>query len=71
MTIPSQRYHSLRNVRYTLLNSAISPGRISKREFRNMVSRLLRHYPHDSELAILAKKCPELLKSDKATKHGY
>ena len=71
MTIPSERYHSLRNVRYMLLNSAMAPGRISKREFREIVSRILRHYPGESELAILAKRCPELLKSDKATKHGY
>ena len=71
MTIPSERYRSMRNVRYMLLNSAISPGRISKREFREMVRRILRHYPSDSELKVMAKRCPELLKSDKATHHEY
>ena len=62
MTIPSERYRALVQMRGRLYAIALSTGRVSKRELRREVASLLKHYPAKYELERMAKKCPDLLK---------
>ena len=62
MTIPSERYRSLVQMRARLINIAFQNGKILKKEFRRELASLLRHYPYEPEFKQMAKKCPDLLK---------
>lgn len=66
MTLPYERYHALYQLPKELIGLAWSPGRLSKKMLRDLLRRLLRHYPTAWELEQLAKKVPELLKRDDA-----
>ena len=61
MTIPSERYWALKNIRPVLIGLAMPGSKISKGELRHVVRALLRHYPTDYEIDEMAKKCPRLL----------
>jgi hypothetical protein len=62
MTMPDERYRSLLYVR-DFLYDLLDP-KMTKRvpaAVRQRARRLLRHYPFQYELGLLAKKAPELL----------
>lgn len=61
MTMPNERYRAILQMRELLLQYALKPGPIRKREFRAGVRWALRHYPTEYELERIAKACPELL----------
>ena len=61
MTLPDERYRALRQVPDTLIELAFKPGPVKKRDLRRLVSILLKHYPSESEIDELARRCPRLL----------
>lgn len=63
MTLPDERYRALAQIPGVLHELATTPGPVSKRDLRRLVSRLLRHYPTQHELRHLAKKCPAILQA--------
>lgn len=64
MTLPDERYRSLRESRlflYDLLDPQKTPG-VAK-IIREQARALLRHYPTDLDLARLTEACPEVLQT--------
>ena len=70
MTLPDERYRALTAVRQMLFQLATRPGRITKREVRAEIRRVLKHYPTGYELEQLAKLAPELLEAPKPLKES-
>ena len=50
MTLPSERLRSLKQMRKALWEFSRRPGPIRKRELRQLVSILTRHYPAEFEI---------------------
>jgi hypothetical protein len=63
MTLPDERYRSIQSAGDLLLRIAahpkLTPG-VPKR-IREEAAAVLRHYPGQWDLALLEKKCPEVL----------
>ena len=64
MTLPCERYNSLRYTEQFLLDlcDPKKTPRVS-REVRNNARRCLRHYPRPYDLDVIATKCPEVVDS--------
>ena len=62
MTLPGERYRALRQLPTALTDLALAPGPVGKRELREIVRRLLRHYPLVPEIDRMAKASPDLLR---------
>ena len=62
MTLPDERYRSLRQGR-KLLEELCDPGKTPRVPsiVRDRARGALRHFPSDYELDTMAQKCPELL----------
>ena len=62
MTLPSERYRAMVNIRSALMDLATHEGRIQKGDLRRVIYWALRHYPSEYELQEISEKCPRLLK---------
>jgi hypothetical protein len=63
MTLPDERYRSIQSAGDLLLRIAahpkLTPG--VPRRIREEAAAILRHYPGEWDLALLEKKCPEVV----------
>ena len=62
MTLPDERYTSLKQLEARLIKIAMQSGQINKRELRGDIMRALRHFPTGFEIDKLAEESPHLLK---------
>lgn len=60
MTLPYERFNALRQVPEALLELTRPGARLKKREVREKVRWLLRHYPLPHELVEIASQTPLL-----------
>ena len=62
MTLPVERYRSLRHAR-KLLEDLVDPGKTPRvpSSVRERARAALRHYPSDYEIDRIADGCPEML----------
>lgn len=69
MTLPTERFRSLKNIPNILL-SLLDPKTRPKnmKEMRHLVKWALRHYPSDYELDQLPKALPKLFEKEKEGK---
>jgi hypothetical protein len=61
MTLPPERSRAIRNAR-EFLRDLLVPSRTPRipRDVRMVARSLLKHYPSDYEIEIVAKKCPKV-----------
>ena len=63
MTLPDERFRALSRARLYLYQLAYTPMRdLRKKRISAEVASLLKHYPSDYELKMIAEAAPELLK---------
>jgi hypothetical protein len=69
MTTPDQRYQATRLAR-RLLTDLLDPGKTPRvpSQVRDRARQVLKHFPLDTELDIIAISCPDLLDSRPAVR---
>ncbi len=67
MTLPDERYRAIKYAR-AFLRSLLNPRLTPKvpKLIRQHACRVLRHYPGEFDMRVLAERCPGILQGDKA-----
>jgi hypothetical protein len=62
MTMPDQRYHALKQCR-RFIEELCDPGKTPRvpGAIRNQARDVLKHFPMDTEIELIAESCPEYL----------